>query len=574
MKNEDIAGVFERIASLMEIQGEVVFKIRAYQRAAESLRVLGEDINVVHRENRLGDIPGVGAAIAAKIGELLETGQLEFLQKLEEEVPPSLLDLLRVPGVGPKKAALFWKQAGVTTLEQLSAAAQAGTLRGLPGMGDQSVQRIMQGLQSLSQRSDRLLLGTALRHGQVWLEWLRAQAGVLRAEPAGSLRRMKETVGDLDLVIAAQDSAPIMQALSGHSEVGRVVGEGKNKTSVELTNGLRIQLWSQPPESFGALWLYATGSKAHNVRLRELAQKQGLSLSERGFLAADGSFMPMPAEETVYQTLGLDWIPPELREDRGEVEAALEHRLPALLQTSDLLGELHSHSNWSDGALSIREMALAARARGLKTLAITDHSMSLGIANGLTPERLRAQRAEIRQVQTELGDSLLLLQGAEVEIRADGALDYPDEVLAELDLVIASLHSSLRQPREQITARLINAIRNPHVDLIGHPSGRLLPDRPGADLDWEAVFAAAREHGTVLEINASTQRLDLDEVRARRAVELGIPLAINTDAHSPDNFADAALGAAVARRAWVTPEWVINTWPAERLTAWLHQRDR
>jgi DNA polymerase (family 10) len=361
-----------------------------------------------------------------------------------------------------------------------------------------------------------------------------------------------------------------MQAFTHDDNVERIVGQGEAKASVQLKNGINIQLWIQPPQKYASLLQFVTGSKEHNVRLRELAQRQGLSLSEHGISQADGSQEQQFASEAeLYQTLGLPWIAPELREDRGEIQAALANRLPQLIERSDLRAELHSHSTWSDGSESIRIMVSAAQKRGHAILAVTDHSQSLGIANGLTPERLRQQRAEIDALQAELGSDFLILQGAEVEIKADGSLDYPDEVLASLDIVVASLHVSLRQPREEVTARLIRAIRNPHVDIIGHPSGRLLPNREGADLDWEAVFAAARETNTVLEINAHPERLDLDDVHARRAIELGIRLSIDTDAHQPGDMDYAPYGISVARRAWVTAEQVINTWPAAKLRAWL-----
>jgi DNA polymerase (family 10) len=350
------------------------------------------------------------------------------------------------------------------------------------------------------------------------------------------------------------------------------MGQGETKASVEFKNNLRAQLWVHPPERFGTALQYATGSKDHNVRLRELALKQGLSLSDQAFLREDGSELLCATEEEVYAVLGLPWIPPELREDRGEVQAAKEGKLPHLIEIGDLKAELHSHSTWSDGTSTIREMAQAAMARGKKVLAITDHSGSLGVAGGLSVEDLYKQREEIETVQAELGDALVLLQGSEVEIRADGTLDYPDEVLAELDIVVASLHSSLRQPREQVTQRLINAIRNPHVDIIGHPTGRMIPNREGADLDMEAVLAAAKESGVVLEINAHPARLDLDDVYARRAIGMGIPLAINTDAHSPSDMDLLHFGVATARRAWVEAGQVVNTWDAEALKATVDSR--
>ncbi len=570
--NSDLAAIFDRISNLLEIKGEVIYKILAYRRAADSLRALPEDINTVRAEGRLEKIPGVGKAIAEKIDELLTTGHLGFLDRLQEEVPPTLVDLLEVPDVGPKKARLFWKEAGITTLAELEAAAREQHLRSLPGIGEKSEARILAGIEALSRRSDRMLLGTAWPIARHWLEFLRAIPGAQRVEAAGSLRRWRQTIGDIDLVAAADAPGPLMDSFIGSEEVLRVLGQGENKSSVELHNGVKMQLWIQPPERFGSLYLFVTGSKDHNVRLRELAQRKRLSLSERGLQDEQGNLQTFADEEGVYNALGLPWIPPELREDRGEIQAAKERALPNLVQLTDLRSELHAHSLWSDGDVTIEEMARAAMARGLKLLAITDHTHSLGIANGLSVERLREQRVEIDMLQTKLGDSIRLLQGAEVEIRADGSLDFPDEVLAELDVVIASLHVSLRQPRETITARLLNAMQNPHVDIIGHPSGRLLPNREGADLDWDVVLPAARESGVALEINSSPNRLDLDEVYARRAAEMGIPLSIDTDAHSPDNLDLREYGVSVARRAWVGPENVITAWPVERLLSWLENR--
>jgi DNA polymerase (family 10) len=414
--------------------------------------------------------------------------------------------------------------------------------------------------------------------GQAWpvvqslLGELRSLPGVEAAEAAGSFRRMRATVGDLDLLVGAKDSEPVMEAFVGRSDVARVLGHGETKSSVEFLNGLRAQLWVHPPERFGTALQYATGSKDHNVRLRELALKQGLSLSEHSLTKQDGSEILCATEAEVYDRLGLPFIPPELREDRGEVQAAKTGTLPDLIKLSDITAELHVHSTWSDGKLTIREMAEAAITRGIKVLAITDHSVSLGVAGGLSVEELRARRAEIESVQQALGEKIRLLQGTEVEIRADGELDYPDEVLAELDVVFASLHTGLRQPREKVTQRTLNAIRNPHVDVIGHPTGRLIPNREPADLDLDAVLMAAAEHGVALEINAHPSRLDLDDIYARRAIEMGIYLSINTDAHSANELDLLHFGVATARRGWVTAENVINAWETDRLLAWLRGR--
>ncbi|MDI6694002.1 MAG: DNA polymerase/3'-5' exonuclease PolX [Anaerolineales bacterium] len=570
--NQQLADLFTRIADLLEIKGEVVYKILAYRKAADSLTNLGRDVMDVWREGKLTEIPGVGKAIAEKIDELITTGKLGFLQKLESEVPPGLVDLLQVPDLGPKKAALFWKQLGVTNLVELEAAARAGKLRDLPGMGEKSEARILAGIEALSRRTTRTPLGKAWPFAQELLKLIREAPGVQAVEIAGSLRRMRATVGDIDLLAAAADSGPAMQALLSHPQVTRVMSQGVAKASVEFENNLRAQLWVHPPERFGTALQYATGSKDHNVRLRELALKRGLSLSDQAFLREDGSELLCAKEEEVYQTLGLPWIPPELREDHGEIQAALAGELPQVISVEDILADLHTHSTWSDGKLSIREMAKAARARGLKVLAITDHSASLGVAGGLSVDEIQAQRAEIDAVQSELGDSIRLLQGCEVEIRSDGALDFPDEVLASLDIVIAALHSGLRQPRQQVTERMLSAIRNPHVDIIAHPTGRMIPNREGADLDIEAVFRAAAECGVALEINAHPSRLDLDDVLARRAVQLGIPLTINTDAHSEYDFDMLPFGVATARRGWVRTADVINAWGTDQLLGWLSRR--
>ena len=574
MDNYALAEIFDRIGSLLEIKGEVVYKYLAYRKAAESLRNLGQDVNQFARDGRLTDIPGVGKAIAEKIDELIKTGRLEFLEKLEAEVPPSLVELLEVPDLGPRKTAMFYKEAGIKSLDELESAARAGKLQGMPGIGEKTEQRILAGIEAVRRRSKRMTLDVARGLALRWLDWLRTQPGVSEAEAAGSLRRWKTTVGDLDLVAAASDPVAVMEAFTTHPDVRTVLGTGPNKSSIEMKNGVNVQLWIQPPENWGSLLLFVTGSKDHNVRIRELAQKKGLSLSERGFLREDGTEQACATEAEVYSALGMEWLTPEMREDRGEVAAARAKKLPNLIRLEDHKADLHTHTTWSDGTASIEEMARAGMARGHRVYAITDHSAGLGVTNGLDPERLRQQRVEIDAVQKKLGDSIILLQGSEVEIHADGHLEFSDEVLSSLDIAIASLHTGLRQTREQVTERLINAIRNPHIDIIGHLSGRLLPNREGADLDMEAVLQAALESGVCLEINASPYRLDLDEIYVRRAGEMGIPLSINTDAHRPVELDLAIYGIAVARRAWIKPEQVINTWEPDRLRDWLRKRGK
>lgn len=572
MRNEDLAQVFEDISALLSIKGESRYRIAAYRRAAESLRSWGEAAETLSQEGRLQEIPGIGEAIAEKIQELIETGSMSFFQRLKEEVPASLLQILDVSDVGPKKAALFWKELGITTLDELEAAARAGQLQALPGMGARSQEKVIAGIESYRRRkTDRMLIGQAQELADELMHRVRKFPGVMRVSPAGSLRRSRETIGDLDLVVAAGDPAAVIAQFIELELVERVKGGGETKASVELLGGVDVQLWVHPPERFGSALQYATGSQAHNVHLRELAQEMDLSLSEHGLKMPDGQLIPCAEEAEVYLRLGLPWIPPELREDLGEIQAAKAGELPDLVSLQDLRGELHAHTEWSDGQGTIMEMAVAAVELGLSYLVISDHSRALGVAGGLSIERLREQKAALREVQHELGSQIMLLHGSEVEILADGSLDYPDEILAELDVVVASLHASLRQSREEVTQRLIGVIKHPHVDIIGHPSGRLIGRREPADLDMEAILRVAAEEQVALEINAHPDRLDLNDVHARRAADLGCLLAINTDAHQPEHLHMREFGIGVARRAWVPKDLVVNTWKIPKLKKWLSQ---
>ena len=573
MNNRQLADAFTLIANLLEIKGENVYKTIAYRRAADSLLNLGREASDYWKEGKLEQIPGVGKAIAEKIDELLSTGKLEFLEKLKREIPSGLVDWLPIPGLGPKRAAMIWKTLNITTFAELEAAAKEGKLRGLPGMGEKSEAAILEGIASLARRSVRIPLGRAYPLALQILAELKKVKGVVQAEPGGSLRRMRATIGDLDLLVAADDSSAVMDAFIKLPGVNRVLGKGETKSSIEFHNGLRAQVWVHPPREFGTAFIYATGSKEHNVRLREMALAKKLSLSDHSFLKQNGEGeLYCATEEEVYQTLGLPWIPPELREDRGEIQAAKAGKLPKLIQVKDIKADLQTHSTWSDGALSMMEMARAAAKRGMKVIAFTDHSVSLGVTGGLSMDAHKKQAAEIKKIQKQLGDSILVLHASEVEIKADGKLDYPDEFLAGLDLVVASLHTSLRQPRERITQRVINAIRNPHVDIIGHPTGRLIGEREGADLDMDAVLKAAAESGVALEINAHPSRLDLDDIHARRAKDLGIPISLNTDAHSEADMDMLFYGVATARRAWLEAKDVINTWTPKKLLSWLKKR--
>ena len=571
MTNSEIVDTFERIANLLEIKGEIIYKILAYRHAAESIRLQTSELATMSEKDILA-IPGVGQAIAEKIQELLTTGKLDFLQKLEKEVPPGLIELLNVQDLGPKKAAIFWKQAGITNMELLESAAQAGKLRTLPGMGEKSEARILTGIKALKEVKKRFPIAKALVIADEWLGKLRQIRELYKVEAAGSLRRWKTSIGDLDFVGASDQPKEVMQKFVSLPGIERILSQGENKTSVQVSDGLNVQLWLQPSERFGSLLQFVTGSKEHNVKLREFSLKQGLSLSERGFISNNLKETVCPEEEIVYHTLGLPWIAPELREDRGELQAALNHSLPDLISIEDIQSDLHTHSDWSDGRSSIEVMIQVAIHRGLKVLAITDHSQRTLNVRGLDFRLLNEQRKEIQKLQGKYGNSITLLQGIEMEILESGQLDLPDEILAELDIVVASLHDHLEQPRQTITDRLLKVIRNQNVDIIAHPSGRELPQSNGADLDWEKVYQAARENQVALEINCNPVHLDLDEIHARAAVEKGVLLTIDTDSHSAHQLDNMKFGVAVARRGWVNKNSVINSWSSQKLLDWLKNR--
>ncbi len=569
MNNRQVADIFAEMADILDIQGENYHRVRAYQRAAENVAALGRPLEEVWRAGELEEIPGIGETLSAKIDELMRTGRLEAYERLKREVPEGVVAMLQVTGVGPRSAAQFWKELGITTVEDLEQAARVGRLRELHGFGAKSEQNVIDGIEALKRRTGRVRLGEAWPLAEELLAALREAPGVEQAASAGSLRRRRETVGDLDLLVASDDPEPVMARFRELPQVEEVMLSGPTKTSIRTHEGFQVDLRVLEPARWGTALQYFTGSQAHNIRLRGLALEQGLSLSEYALKREDGSEILCATEAEVYETLGLPPIPPELREDRGEIEAALEGRLPDLITIDDLRGDLQFHTTWSDGHQSLLEMAQAAQAQGLDYALVTDHSHSLGVTGGLDAERLQEQRAEVAAVNRKLGGAFRLLAGVEVEVRADGMLDLPDEVLAELDLVVAAVHSGLRQGREQITARMLQAIRNPHVDIVAHPTGRLIGEREGADLDMEAVFRAAAETGTALEINAHPARLDLNDVHARRAVELGVTLVINSDSHDVNGFDVLPFGVATARRAWVTPEQVLNTRSVEDMLAWI-----
>jgi DNA polymerase (family 10) len=583
LSNRDIADIFETISDMLQLKGENLHRYLSYRRAGETIRELPRDLRAIAAEGGLTEIDNIGKTLADKITEMLETDKLEFFEKLKAEVPSGVVAIMRLNGVGPKKAKLFWDELDITTVEALQQAAISGKLAGLKGMGAKSEQKVLEAIEASSRQTGRMTLGKALPAAQAIVTLLSALPTVLNVEIAGSIRRARPTIGDVDILVAVADMAhspEIMQTFVSMENVARILGQGETKSSVELLSGLQVDLRVLVQEKWGTALQYFTGSMAHNVKIRQIALQKGFSLNEHALspVDSDGEIVPdapkifCATEESVYETLGLNWIPPEFREDSGEIEAAQTGKLPKLITLEDIRADLHMHTTYSDGTSSVLQMAEAALERGREYIVITDHSRSLGIANGLSIERLMQLGEEIQIVNEKLAGKIRIFWGTEMDINADGSLDYPDEVLAKLDFVIASLHVSLRQSREQITERLLNAIRNPHVDMIGHPRAQLINEREPVDADMDAVLQAAVDFPTVLEINANPARLDLEANYARRAVEMGILLAVNTDSHTPAHMDLMHYGIRTARRGWVQAESVINTWQLDKFTSWLQSR--
>jgi len=568
VENQRVSEIFEAMADILDVRGANYHRILAYRRAAENIAAMGRPLKEIWQQGDLESLPGIGSTLAAKIDELMRTGELEAYQELSSEVPEGVVQMLQISGIGPKSARRFWKELGIESVEALERAAQAGQLRELSGFGARSEQNVLAGIRAFKRRTGRTRLGDAWDLSQAILASLLQVPGVIKAAPAGSLRRMRETVGDIDLLVASEDPEPVMDRFRNLPRVAEVLLSGPTKTSVRTPRGLQVDLRVLQPSRWGTALQYFTGSQAHNIRLRGLGLSRGLSLSEYALKREDGGEILCKSEEQVYEHLGLPPIPPELREDRGEIEAALESHLPDLIGLDDLKGDFQFHTTWSDGQNTLLEMARAAAAYGLQYALVTDHSHSLAITGGLDAQRLREQRAEVDAVNEQLGGAFRLLAGVEVEVRADGTLDLPDDVLAELDLVVAAVHSGLRQDRDMFTGRTLAAIRNPHVDILAHPTGRRIGEREGADLDTEAVFRAAAETGTALEVNAHPSRLDLNDAHIRRAIQLGVTLAINSDAHSADGFSMLRFGVATARRGWAGPRDVLNTRSVDDVLRW------
>lgn len=574
MRNDQVAEHLNAIADLLEIKGESPFRANAYRDVARRIANHPEEISILAEQQRLRTIPGVGESLAARIVELIQRGTTEAYEELARSVPAGLRELLAVPGLGPKRIRQLYDQLGIATLRDLEAAAQAGRLRAVPGFGAKTEERILRDLARLGQREQRHLLGEAWPLAEEIAAALRATGLAERVEVAGSVRRRLETIGDLDFVVASTQPEAFAARAIALPVVTQVLEHGPTKLVLLAPHGLQLDLRVVAPYEFGAAWLHFTGSKRHNIHLRALAQERGWKLNEYGIVVeATGERLAGATEEEMYARLGLAWIPPELREDSGEIEAAAAGRLPALIAESDIRGELHAHTDWSDGGASLEAMVEAARERGYAYLAITDHSRSRAVAGGLSVERVREQRAAIAALNARYAP-FRILAGSEVDIRADGTLDYDDATLATFDFVVASVHSGFAQPRDVMTTRLINALAHPAVDVLGHPSGRLIARREGYEFDSEAVIAAAVRYGKALEINSQPDRLDVRDVIARRAHEAGALLCIATDAHSPRHYAALRFGIAQARRAWLPAEAVINTWPLGRLLAWRRSRRR
>jgi len=615
MRNDQYSALLNRIADLLEIRGEVFFKVRSYREAARQIDELGEPIDRLRDEGRLSQVHGIGKAIADKLKEYGETGSVEYLRKLEEEVPPGLLEFMRIPGLGPRTAKDIYDALGITNLDDLEAALRDGRLRKVSRIKARTEENIQKGLEALKGRGSgpRTLLPTAMATSDSIVGVLEGLSQVEKISSAGSVRRRCESIGDLDIVVASGDPEPVMDAFCEMGSVREVIARGETKSSIRTTDGIQVDLRVVEPQHYGAALAYFTGSKAHNVRMRALALKQGLTLNEYGLaklatdeeeeaeagadevgsrgsvatveiaaapksratkrsraIVAEEVMLPSATEEEVYSALGLSFIPPVQREDRGEIALAMEGKLPKLLELKSIRGDLHTHTDNSDGKNTIEEMAEAAVGRGYEYYNITDHSKSQGIITGIEGPTYRDQIARVRAAARAIEKrhkGFRLLCGVEVNILPDGSLDVADGILADLDLVVASVHSQFRQPRDQMTARICRAVASPHVDILGHPTGRKVEAREPYDVDLEEVFKACLAGHTAVEINASPARLDLNDVFARRARELGLKISIGSDAHRPGELGQMEFGVYVAQRAWLQTDDILNCWKVEKLLA-------
>jgi len=559
MRNKEVAKVLYGIADLLEIK-EVKFKPNAYRRAAQNIELLPEDIEKVFERGELEKIPGVGKNIAKKIGELLERGKLEYYEKLKKEIPVDVESLSSIEGMGPKKIKTLYKELGIKNLNDLEKAAREGKIREIKGMGEKTEKKILESI-AFARKGKRELLGIILPEAMELKALLEKKVEMISI--AGSLRRMKETIGDMDILAFSSEPMEIMDFFTNMKNVEAVIVKGETKSSVRLESGIQVDLRIVPKESFGSALQYFTGSKEHNIAVRKIAVRAGYKLNEYGLFKGDKK-IEGESEEGVYRALGMDFIPPELRENRGEVEAAMAGKLPHLVEYEDVKGDLQMHTKWSDGANTIEEMVEEARKMGHEFIAITDHVGSLKIAGGMDEDEIRKQMREVEKVN-EKYDDIHIFYGVEVNIMKDGTLDMGKKVLKDVDVVVAGIHSGLRMSEEEMSARLIKAMESGVVDIVAHPTGRIIQRREGIKLDFEKVFDAARENNVVMEINAQPARLDLDDIHTKMAVERGVKLSIGTDAHNLSNLHYINLGTAVARRGWAEKDDIINTYPVKKL---------
>jgi DNA polymerase (family 10) len=573
MKNSDVAKVFQDIADLLELKGENVFKIRAYQKAARAIDYHPRELEAMIEEGEdLHSIPGVGEAIAKKATELITTRRLGYYENLKSELPQGITNLLDIPKIGPKTANKLSSELGISSVDELEQAIKDGRVAKVSRLGEKTAENILHQIQALRRRDQRIPIGEALPIADDIMAALHSVPGVKNLTPAGSLRRFRETVGDIDLMGTADSPKQVIDAFVTLPLVRQVLAQGPTKASVIVSGGLQVDLRMVEHDSFGSLLQYFTGSKQHNVSLRERCRKRGLKLSEYGItVVATDKQEKFATEEEFYDRLGMQYIPPEIREAQGEIDKAEQGAIPKLVELSDIKGDLHTHTDWSDGHNSIEELVLAAQDMGYQYIAITEHSAGRGIAHGLSVERLREQVAEIKALNRRLS-GIRALAGTEVDIRADGSLDLPHEILVELDIVIAAVHSAMNQSEEKMTERITKAIENPDVDVIAHPTCRLMREREPVAIDLEAVSGAAAKHNKIMEINAMPDRLDLKDTHAARARQLGVRLAIGTDAHSVAHLGLMRFGVGVARRAWCEPRHILNALPLNELLVVLHQK--
>jgi len=569
--NADIAGVFDEIADLLEIQEANPFRVRAYRNAARTVENLSLELaGAVGSGQRLPKLPGIGADLAAKIEEIVRTGTCGLLVRLRKELPAGVTELLRVPGLGPKRVKALYRDLAVKTLPQLLRAAEQGRVRELQGFGPARETQIADAVKRQLSKARRFKLAVATQYARPFADYLRGVRGVDRVEVAGSYRRMRDTVGDLDILVTAKAAEAVMTRFAAYPEVAETLAKGETRASVLLRSGLQVDLRVVDPDCFGAALHYFTGSKAHNVAVRRMAQRKGLKISEYGVFRGSRRIAG-ETEESVYAAVGLPWIAPELREDRGELEAAARGELPKLVELGDLTGDLHVHTKASDGHDTVRDMALAAKAHGFAYLAITDHSQQQRVAHGLDATRLAKQIGEIDRLNGELG-GITLLKGAEVDILDDGALDLPDSILGKLDVVVAAVHSRFDLPRARQTARILKALDHPLVNVLAHPTGRLIEEREPYDVDMARIVRRARERGVLLEVNAQPSRLDLTDVHCRMAKDEGALVSLDSDAHSVHDLDDLRFGIGQARRGWLEARDVANTRPLKELRALLERR--